>query len=64
MLVPIYLFYIETANRTLEDFDFLFSSGSVFSWRAEKEYKAYRESQVRETEEENLNPAEEAKEES
>lgn len=62
MLVPIYLFYIETANRTLEDFDFLFSSRSIFSWRAEKEYKAYKESQARETEEENLNLAGEAKE--
>lgn len=38
MLVPIYLFYIETANRDLEDMDLLFSSSSPFVWRAEKQY--------------------------
>ncbi|GAB7348464.1 hypothetical protein MBLNU459_g6879t1 [Dothideomycetes sp. NU459] len=38
MLVPIYLFYIETANRDLEVMDLLFSSNSVFAWRAERDY--------------------------
>ncbi|EGD91007.2 uncharacterized protein TERG_07230 [Trichophyton rubrum CBS 118892] len=38
MLVPIYLFYIETANRHLEDLDLLFASKSSFVWRAEQEF--------------------------
>ncbi|KAJ9221652.1 low-affinity glucose transporter HXT3 [Paecilomyces variotii] len=38
MLVPIYLFYIETANRHLEQLDVLFSSESCLAWRAEREY--------------------------
>jgi hypothetical protein len=40
LLVPIvYLFYIETANRHLEEFDHLFSSPSVFASGAEKAYR-------------------------
>ncbi|KAJ5088889.1 hypothetical protein N7456_012505 [Penicillium angulare] len=35
LLVPIYLFYVETANRHLEQLDILFSSDSCLSWRAE-----------------------------
>jgi len=42
MLLPIYLFYIETANRDLEDMDLLFSSSSPFAWRAEKQYSELR----------------------
>lgn len=38
MLAPIYLFYVETANRHLEQLDVLFSSKSCLAWRAEKEY--------------------------
>ncbi|KAI1622833.1 low-affinity glucose transporter HXT3 [Exophiala viscosa] len=38
MLIPIYLFYIETANRHLEDLDILFASDSPLVWRAEKEF--------------------------
>ncbi len=38
MCVPIWLFYIETANRNLEDMDLLFSSSTPFAWRAEKEF--------------------------
>lgn len=44
MCIPIYLFYIETANRNLEDMDLLFSSDSPIVWRAEK---AYREAKSR-----------------
>ncbi|KAE8445931.1 hypothetical protein EG329_012710 [Mollisiaceae sp. DMI_Dod_QoI] len=39
MLIPIYLFYIETANRHLEDLDLLFAGESHFSWRAEREFE-------------------------
>ncbi|KAM5461113.1 hypothetical protein MferCBS49748_007384 [Microsporum ferrugineum] len=46
MLVPIYLFYIETANRHLEDLDLLFASKSCFVWRAEKEFAEAKTSQV------------------
>ncbi|KAF3894489.1 Low-affinity glucose transporter HXT3 [Trichophyton interdigitale] len=45
MLVPIYLFYIETANRHLEDLDLLFASKSSFVWRAEKEFANVKGSQ-------------------
>ena len=38
MLVPIFLFYIETANRHLEDLDLLFAGKSNLAWRAEKEF--------------------------
>ncbi|KAL1961653.1 hypothetical protein VTN77DRAFT_1368 [Rasamsonia byssochlamydoides] len=38
MLVPIYLFYIETAGRHLEDLDFLFANKSPFAWRAERDF--------------------------
>ncbi|KAJ5524008.1 hypothetical protein N7494_010658 [Penicillium frequentans] len=38
MLVPIYLFYIETANRHLEDLDFLFAHDSPFFWHAERAF--------------------------
>ncbi|KAJ5948368.1 low-affinity glucose transporter HXT3 [Penicillium verhagenii] len=38
LLVPIYLFYVETANRHLEQLDILFSSDSCLSWRAERHF--------------------------
>ncbi|KAK9235610.1 general substrate transporter [Lipomyces kononenkoae] len=38
MLIPLYLFYVETANRPLEHLDILFLSKSPLVWRAEKEY--------------------------
>lgn len=38
ILIPVYLFYIETANRDLEDMDLLFSSDSPFAWKAERQY--------------------------
>lgn len=38
--IPIvYMFYPETANKTLEELDLVFSSKSCFVWRAEKESK-------------------------
>ncbi|KAF2771640.1 general substrate transporter [Teratosphaeria nubilosa] len=40
ILVPVYLFYIETANRNLEDMDLLFSSESPLVWRAERQFAA------------------------
>lgn len=46
MLIPIYLFYIETANRDLEVMDLLFSSDSVFAWRAERDYAALKAEEV------------------
>ena len=39
MLIPIWLFYIETANRHLEDLDVLFSSDSPLVWRAERDFR-------------------------
>ncbi|KAI9689541.1 MAG: hypothetical protein M1822_010192 [Bathelium mastoideum] len=42
MLPIIWLFYIETANRNLEEFDLLFSTKSIFVWRAEKEFAAMK----------------------
>lgn len=42
ILVPVYLFYIETANRDLEDMDLLFSSESPFAWRAERQFAALK----------------------
>ncbi|KEF59375.1 uncharacterized protein A1O9_04219 [Exophiala aquamarina CBS 119918] len=44
MLVPIFLFYIETAGRHLEDLDLLFAGNSNIAWRAEKEYEAEKTS--------------------
>ncbi|KAI1288685.1 low-affinity glucose transporter HXT3 [Xylaria venustula] len=38
MLIPIYLFYIETATRHLEDLNFLFASNSPLVWKAEREF--------------------------
>ena len=38
MLIPIWLFYIETANRHLEDLDILFASDSPLVWRAERDF--------------------------
>ena len=46
ILVPVYLFYIETANRDLEDMDLLFSSDSVFAWKAERQFAALKESRA------------------
>ncbi|ORX35585.1 low-affinity glucose transporter HXT3 [Kockovaella imperatae] len=42
MCVPIWLFYIETANRDLEDMDLLFSSDSPLASRAEKDFARLR----------------------
>ncbi|KAL1961541.1 hypothetical protein VTN77DRAFT_1628 [Rasamsonia byssochlamydoides] len=39
MLVPISLFYVETANRHLEQLDILFSSKSCLAWKAEREFR-------------------------
>jgi hypothetical protein len=39
MMVPIGLFYVETANRHLEDLDVLFASQSPLVWRAEREFR-------------------------
>ncbi|PQE04054.1 MFS monosaccharide transporter protein [Rutstroemia sp. NJR-2017a BVV2] len=46
MLVPIYCFYIETANRHLEDLDLLFAGDSCLSWRAEKQFREVKETEV------------------
>ncbi|PQE11611.1 MFS monosaccharide transporter protein [Rutstroemia sp. NJR-2017a WRK4] len=43
MLIPIYCFYIETANRHLEDLDLLFAGDSCLSWRAEKQFRELKE---------------------
>ena len=45
ILVPVYLFYIETANRDLEDMDLLFSSESIFAWKAERQFAELEERQ-------------------
>ncbi|GAA5869717.1 hypothetical protein JCM8547_005825, partial [Rhodosporidiobolus lusitaniae] len=37
-IVVVYLYYPETANRTLEEIDFLFMSDSPFVWSAEAEH--------------------------
>lgn len=37
-ILPVWAFYIETANRHLEDLDILFASKSSFAIRAEREY--------------------------
>ncbi|QKX64675.1 uncharacterized protein TRUGW13939_11851 [Talaromyces rugulosus] len=37
-ILPVWAFYIETANRHLEDLDILFASKSPFAIRAEREY--------------------------
>jgi len=37
-IIPVYLFYVETANRHLEDLDILFASDSPFAWKAEQEF--------------------------
>ncbi|KAK9453090.1 hypothetical protein V1511DRAFT_505621 [Dipodascopsis uninucleata] len=39
MLIPVYLFYVETARRHLEHLDILFSTSSPFVWKAEKEFE-------------------------
>ncbi|KAL1988428.1 hypothetical protein VTN96DRAFT_9483 [Rasamsonia emersonii] len=39
MLVPILLFYVETANRQLEQLDILFASKSCLAWKAEREFR-------------------------
>jgi len=55
MLIPIYLFYIETSNRHLEDLDLLFASKSNFAWRAEREFAEFK---AREKTAETVEPAE------
>lgn len=37
-LIPVYLFYVETAGRHLEDLDILFASDSALAYKAEKEF--------------------------
>ncbi|CZR65925.1 related to transporter (major facilitator superfamily) [Phialocephala subalpina] len=51
MLIPTYLFYIETANRHLEDLDLLFAGESHLSWRAEREFEALKGKYVEHVEE-------------
>ncbi|KAM3077497.1 hypothetical protein ACMFMG_006836 [Clarireedia jacksonii] len=46
MLVPIYCFYIETANRHLEDLDLLFAGDSCLSWKAEKQFRDLKDVEV------------------
>ncbi|KAI1331784.1 low-affinity glucose transporter HXT3 [Xylariaceae sp. FL0255] len=56
ILIPVYLLYVETANRHFEDLDYLFVSKSPFAWRAEKEFAHRKASpQLRLVEEEKLN---------
>lgn len=38
LIIPIWLFYPETANIHLEDLDLLFASRSPFVWRAKREF--------------------------
>jgi len=58
ILIPVYLFYIETANRDLEDMDLLFSSDSVLAWRAEKEFAGLKQPARAELEVEKVGAAE------
>lgn len=51
MCIPIWLFYIETANRDLEDVDLLFSFDTPFAWKAEREFAKLKQDH----EQENLN---------
>ncbi|KAJ9144115.1 MFS monosaccharide transporter [Pleurostoma richardsiae] len=46
MLVPIYLFYIETSGRHLEDLDYLFSNKSPFFWVAERDFAEMKAAQA------------------
>ncbi|RAO72424.1 uncharacterized protein BHQ10_008436 [Talaromyces amestolkiae] len=46
MLVPIYLFYIETAGRHLEDLDYLFANDSPFVWNAERDFAAIKSAEA------------------
>lgn len=41
-IILVYLFCPETANRTLEDIDFLFASNSWLASQAEKEFEAFQ----------------------
>ncbi|KAI7716666.1 sugar transporter STL1 [Hortaea werneckii] len=38
ILVPVYLFYVETAGRSLEDMDLLLSGNSMLVWKAERRF--------------------------
>lgn len=37
-LIPVWLFYVETANRHLEDLDILFASDSPLAYKMEREF--------------------------
>lgn len=37
-IIPVWLFYVETANRHLEDLDVLFASDSPFAYKMEREF--------------------------
>jgi hypothetical protein len=37
-IIPVWLFYVETANRHLEDLDILFASDSPLAYKAEREF--------------------------
>lgn len=37
-IIPVWLFYVETANRHLEDLDVLFASDSPFAYKMELEF--------------------------
>lgn len=39
-IIPVWLFYIETSDRHLEDLDILFASDSPLAYKAEKEFNA------------------------
>ncbi|GAA6008784.1 uncharacterized protein JCM10292_004670 [Rhodotorula paludigena] len=41
-IAAVWAFYPETANRTLEEIDFLFFSKSPFVWHAEAEYRRHK----------------------
>lgn len=44
-IIQVWAFYPETANRTLEEINFLFSSSSPFVWDAEKAHQKAMEEQ-------------------
>ena len=38
-LIPVWLFYVETADRVLEDLDILFASDSPLAYKAERQFE-------------------------
>lgn len=41
-IIPVWLFYLETADRHLEDLDLLFASDSPLAYKAEREFEEKR----------------------